>query len=221
MAKKFYAVKHGRQTGIFLTWEACRAQVEGVSGATYKGFATEEEALAYLDRGNTLGVEEKTDPSQGAPAKKEGAVAYVDGSFLQATREFACGAILFYEGEQVLFSQKYQDAEMAEMRNVAGEIMGAVTVIRYCVERKIPALEIYHDYEGIAKWALGEWKTNKTGTKAYAQICREASQKLKLTFQKVKGHSGDVYNDIADRLARKALGLDVPTEPRIPGKANL
>ena len=93
------------------------------------------------------------------------------------------------------------------MRNVAGEIMGAVTVIDYCRKAGIPALEIHHDYEGVAKWAQGLWKANKPGTQAYAALCREAARDLKLTFVKVKGHSGNACNDLADRLARKALGL--------------
>ena len=29
---------------------------------------------------------------------------------------------------------------------------------------------------------------------------------MRITFVKVKGHSGDRYNDIADALAREALG---------------
>ena len=38
-------------------------------------------------------------------------------------------------------------------------------------------------------------------------LCREAARDLKLSFVKVKGHSGNACNDLADRLARKALGL--------------
>ena len=48
MAKKFYAVKKGRETGIFTTWEACKASVNGYSGAQYKSFSTPEEAEVYL-----------------------------------------------------------------------------------------------------------------------------------------------------------------------------
>ena len=40
--KKYYAVKKGKATGIFRTWEECRACVEGVPGAAYKGFAALE-----------------------------------------------------------------------------------------------------------------------------------------------------------------------------------
>lgn len=46
--KKYYAVKKGKSTGIFRTWEECRACVEGCPGAQYKGFAALEEAEGYL-----------------------------------------------------------------------------------------------------------------------------------------------------------------------------
>lgn len=214
MAKKVYAVKKGICPGIYHTWAQCKAQVDGFPGAQYKGFLTLAEAESYL-KGAAPGslISEKnalaaaqSDSEQSA--YKEGtAVAYVDGSYDPATHAFSCGAVFFYQGEKKEFSQKYTDPKLAEMRNVAGEIMGAVSVISYSLEQKIPALEIFYDYEGVSKWALGEWKTNKEGTKAYAQFCRKASEQVQLTFVKVKGHSGDKYNDEADRLAKKALGL--------------
>ena len=46
--KKFYAVKQGRKTGMFLTWDDCKKQVMGYPGAIYKSFGTREEAEAYL-----------------------------------------------------------------------------------------------------------------------------------------------------------------------------
>lgn len=49
MAKKnFYAVKVGLRTGIFKTWEECSSCVNGYPGAKYKGFATLDEAEAYI-----------------------------------------------------------------------------------------------------------------------------------------------------------------------------
>jgi hypothetical protein len=46
MAKKqkFYVVWKGRKTGIFKTWEACNAQVEGYPGAEYKSFENQPQA---------------------------------------------------------------------------------------------------------------------------------------------------------------------------------
>nr|MBO6294861.1 RNase H1/viroplasmin domain-containing protein [Schwartzia sp. (in: firmicutes)] len=49
MAKKnVYAVRKGRLTGLFNTWDECERQVKGFPGAVFKGFPTEEEASAWL-----------------------------------------------------------------------------------------------------------------------------------------------------------------------------
>lgn len=47
--KNFYAVKKGRITGIFDSWDDCKKAVDGYSGAEYKGFSNEYDAGAYLE----------------------------------------------------------------------------------------------------------------------------------------------------------------------------
>lgn len=216
MPKKFYAVRMGREgPKIYPDWDSCRAQVQGFSGAVYKSFPTLAEAEAFI-KGGEVGTGERSGAAAAtAPGKngavaapgKNRAVAYVDGSFDSKSGDFACGAVLFLGGEELTFSERFHDPEMAAMHNVAGEIMGALTVIRYCLERGVPALEIHHDYEGVGRWADGSWKANKPGTQRYAAECLAAAQRMRLSFVKVRGHSGDTYNDMADGLARSALGL--------------
>ena len=201
MAAKFYAVRKGRTTGIFTSWSQC--QVTGYPGASFKSFPTRGEAQRFLETGFVGG---QADVPQKAEANAE-AVAYVDGSYHAGTGEFACGAVIFYQGEAFEISQKFNDPDLAAMRNVAGEIKGSEAAIAFCLEREIQSLEIHHDYEGIAKWCTGEWKANKEATKAYRQYYLASSQRLQITFVKVKGHSGDQFNDRADRLAKDALGI--------------
>lgn len=207
MAKKFYAVKKGKKIGVFHTWAECKVQVDGYSGAVYKSFSTLEEAKAFVDdrviESDLLDME---DVLQGhEPAKM---VAYVDGSFLKGKPEFSYGAVIGFEGEQYEFCEKIQDSELASMHNVAGEIKGAEFAMKFALEKGCKELYIYHDYEGISKWCRGEWKTNKEGTKAYKAFYDEIKNKIAIHFVKVTGHSGDKYNDIADQLAKRALGID-------------
>lgn len=204
MAKKYYAVKNGRDgDGIYESWDVCKVQVHGVKSVIYKSFPTKQQAEEFLQLAGASSAEGDAPED---PQKEGIAVAYVDGSFSSETMEFGSGAVLFWGGEELHFSEKYRDADLAQMHNVAGEIMGAETVIRYCLEHGIPALEIHHDYEGVGKWAMGLWKANKPGTQAYAALCRQAQKSLRLTFVKVKGHSSNRWNDLADTLARQALG---------------
>lgn len=83
MAKKFYAVKIGKTPGVYETWTECQNQINGVSGAIYKGFTTKEEALAFVGGDNIK--------QQG----KTLAVAYVDGSYDSITNAFSYGIVFF------------------------------------------------------------------------------------------------------------------------------
>lgn len=197
MATKYYAVKAGKKTGIFLNWEECKEQVNGFSGASYKSFTSKEEAENFLNSGI-----KKTVPD------KSGVIAYVDGSYHMHTKEFSYGMVILKDGKEYCFSEKFEDPELALMRNVAGEIMGAKAAMEYALQQGIKSLIIYHDYEGIAKWCLNEWKTNKEGTKKYKEFYDSIKDKIQIQFVKVKGHSNDKYNDMADRLAKDALGIE-------------
>lgn len=193
---KYYAVKKGRQTGIFMTWAECEQQVKGFKGAMYKSFSSEKEALSYLDD-CSLVVDET-----------QGLIAYVDGSYNIKTKEYGYGCVLI-EGQSVIeqFNGKGNDIEYASMRNVAGEIIASEMAIRYAIKHGYSFICIYYDYEGIEKWANHIWKANKPGTIAYQRFIEESRQKIHISFIKVLAHSGDMYNDIADTLAKKAVGI--------------
>lgn len=132
---------------------------------------------------------------------------YVDGSYHAATKEFSYGMVVLIDGREEKFSQKMSDPELAQMRNVAGEIKGSEAAMQYALDHKIPSIIIYHDYQGIASWCNGDWKANKAGTIAYRDFYQKAKQKINIEFRKVKGHSNDKYNDMVDKLAKEALGI--------------
>ncbi|RHC04665.1 viroplasmin family protein [Dorea formicigenerans] len=203
MAVKYYAVKKGKMPGIYYSWNECKTQVDGFSGAEYKSFKSEKEARDYISDNS-----EQTSMNKSIKNTNTLAVeAYVDGSYNSRTNEFSYGMIILRNGEELKYAEKYADKEMASMHNVAGEIKGAEAAMRYAVENSLKEIIIYHDYEGIAKWCLGEWKANKEGTKAYKEYYDSVKNKVDITFVKVAGHSNNKYNDIADELAKQVLGI--------------
>jgi ribonuclease HI len=48
MLRKLYAVRRGRQTGVFDSWTACEPLVSGFPGARFKSFTTREQAEAFV-----------------------------------------------------------------------------------------------------------------------------------------------------------------------------
>ncbi|XP_030044630.1 ribonuclease H1 [Microcaecilia unicolor] len=51
----YYAVRTGRQTGVFHTWEECKEQVHGFPSARYKKFNSAKEAWAFVDSEDSAG----------------------------------------------------------------------------------------------------------------------------------------------------------------------
>lgn len=198
MAKKVYAVKKGRETGIFSTWEECKQKVHGFPGAQYKSFSTLKEAQDYLQ-----GTINREMPEI---SPEEVCTAYVDGSFDQSRKAYSYGCILLYQGKRIEMSKAFFQGEDADMRNVAGELEGAMAAMAYCRDNEIPLLHLYYDYQGIESWATGEWKRNKPGTIRYKAFY-DSLDKLQVVFHKVKGHSGVELNEAVDKLAKAALGL--------------
>lgn len=194
--KNFYAVRNGKSPGIYKSWDECKEQVLGFSKAEFKGFMTLEDAKSYMDNNekNITSISE--------------AVAYVDGSFSKDLNMFSYGAVIFLNNEAFTFSKAFSDPELVEMRNVAGEIKGSEFVMQYCIDNNIKTIDIYYDYMGIEKWCTGEWKANKPGTLKYRDFYKRIQDKLSVNFIKVKGHSGDEFNDLADTLAKSALGIN-------------
>lgn len=191
---KFYAVRVGKQTGIYQTWEECKVNVIGYEGAEFKSFSSEVEAQDYLNNKETS-------------LNNEGVIAYVDGSFNVTTNEYSFGAILIKDNVMYQFKRKFEEDEFSSSRNVAGEVRGASFIINYALKNGITELNLYYDYIGIEKFYTGEWKANKELSKLYQDFANTVKDKIKVHFHKVKSHSNEKYNDLVDSLAKEALGI--------------
>lgn len=202
MAKKYYGVKKGRKIGVFETWEECKAAVSGFSGAAYKSFTIREDAVDYVNKEQTVNID-----GEESDVRQSEAFAYVDGSYDDSTKAYSYGMVMIYKDKEFYYSKKFERDRFSDMRNVAGEIHGAMAAMQYCMDNGIKSISIFYDYEGIEKWCTGEWKATKEGTAAYVLFYKNAGKYVDIDFVKVKGHSGDKYNDMADALAKKALGL--------------
>ena len=133
--------------------------------------------------------------------------AYVDGSFDESIGKYAFGCIIITpNGDTVKEYGNGDNPESMAIRNMAGEMLGAtMTAVKYAAEHSYKKLTVYHDYEGIEKWAVGEWKAKNVLTQKYAAFMQNQKSIIQISFKKVKAHSGDLYNEEADKLAKFAL----------------
>ncbi len=197
---KIYAVKAGREPGIYQSWADCKKQVEGYSGAIYKSFETLKEAEAFLNPTVFSQIHNTI-------SKPHSEIdVYVDGSFSESKQMYSYGCIIIKNKEVIeKLNGIGKSPDHIDMRNVAGELLGAMVAIKWAANNGYKSVAIFHDYEGIARWANEEWKANKEGTQKYVEFIKKYRSLINISFEKVKGHSGNIYNDLADNLAKEAI----------------
>lgn len=212
---KYYVVRKGRNPGIYLTWEECQKQVDGFSNAEFKSFSSESEAKKYLSNDVTSYHEES--PKKGSTAILKN-IAYVDGSFDGQSKTYGFGGFIIYEENGKKCVRVVQgagnDSDMSKMRNVAGEISGAMRIVEEAICLGLEEITLYYDYAGIENWVTGVWSCNKYETYEYSRFMHESSKQIRIHFHKVAGHSGDTGNEIVDTIAKEQSGVtnDIHTD---------
>ena len=190
---KYYAVRVGRNPGIYHTWDECKRETVGFKGASFKKFSTLEDAKAFIN--------EREEEKKESAAKDE-LIVYVDGSFRNKDKSHSYGVYMFNDEEEYTYSKRF--FKDSEMRNVSGEIKGAMRAMEEAAKLGKRKIYLHYDYEGIRSWALGFWKTNKEGTINYKKFYDSIKDKLEVKFIKVEAHTGVKYNELVDKLAKEA-----------------
>lgn len=210
MAKKIYAIKYGfdfkdnREIRNIMvnTWAECLALVKGVKGAQYKSFESLNEAKEYLS-------EEKKLLKKGTDSYPMDCIhVYVDGSYNLQSEKFSYGMVAVRNDViEYMENGEAEDNSQKQLRQIAGELMGAIKAVEYAKligERK---LVIFHDYEGIYHHAIGTWERKDSSSKEYYDKINSYINKdnMEIIFVKTDSHSGDIYNEITDSYAKAAI----------------
>ena len=212
--KKVYAVKKGKNTGIFYQWEECRKAVDGYPGAEYKGFPTVQEAKNYLG----ITEEGEADVPPAGATSGESLLAYVDGSYDDTLKKYAFGCVFILADGRIFTQFGNGDKEQSlQHRNVTGEMLGAMYAVKTAMLNGFQKVELRYDYQGIEKWVTGEWRSKTELTQKYAKAMREWGTKIQISFTKVAAHTNVKYNELADRMAKQGLreGNGVPKVCRL------
>ena len=218
MAKKVYAVRVGRKTGLFTTWAECKAQVDGYMGARYKGFMTAQEAMDWLNLdyvppyGGSSGAAGGHSAPEPPAAGEADYVIYTDGSCLRnpdgpggwacVITEQATGEVRELSGGEPATTNNRMELTAA-IKALAGLPAGS-RVALYTDSQYMKNGFTKHWLSG---WKRNGWKTAK-GTPVLNQdlwrALDEAFRQHQVEFHWVKGHVGVKANERCDELARRA-----------------
>jgi ribonuclease HI len=236
--KKYYAVRSGREPGIYRTWGECKAQVEGYAKAEYKGFnslADAEAYLGYINNKPSAGelFDEKT---PGAPKAKrktrrreaespaaeiletsgglKHVVIYTDGACIGNPGPGGYGVVLLHDKHRKELSGGFRLTTNNRMELLAC-IVGLRALKGQC------AVTLYTDSQYVfnsmtkgwaLRWKKNGWKRNDAdvpNADLWEQLL-ELRDKHKIRFNWIRGHAGNKENERCDQLARQAaLGFDL------------
>ena len=197
---KFYAVKKGYNPGVYPTWTDCEKEINGFSRAVFKAFPTLTEAEAFLE-GDSQKAKSKTSVVQ------DGALVpsiYVDGSFSRDLNHYGWGYVVVEDGKIVY--QKFgtgSNKKYLSSQQVGGEVVAVLQALGYAIRKGYKKVNICYDYSGIEKWATGSWKANSAIARAYVYHLQDKRERVEFSFEKIKAHSGNQYNNLADQLSKR------------------
>ena len=138
---------------------------------------------------------------------------YVDGCYNPATRQYGYGMMVVpypYDANTVeYYKGVFDDEDMAKMNNVAGEIMGARAAFAYMEDHEWLHTQLNYDYQGIAAWCDGSWKSKNANTMNYKGDYEALKEKgYYIYFHHTPAHCGIEGNEICDQLAKDACGIE-------------
>ena len=211
MGKKVYAIKEGFNSNtnekieniIVATWSECLKYVKGVKGAKYKSFEDKNEAEKFLN-GDPI-ILDKTDNNY----PKDILHIYVDGSYNSQTMEYSYGMVAVRDDVVLhIESGKGNSDSTKNIRQIAGELEGAVKGCQYAQSMGEKKVVIFHDYIGICYHATGFWDRKEESSKQYYRKMQEIMKSgLEVIFVKVDSHTGDLFNELVDEKCKECLGI--------------
>ena len=129
-------------------------------------------------------------------------VAYTDGAYSSSRDQGGIGVIILKDNKPILkYSKMYKNTTNNRME------LGAIIVALKAIKRPIDSVIIYTDSMYCVGCASLGWKRKKN--QMMWKIFDEELERVnnlcpKIEFKHIKGHEGNYYNEMCDKLAVKA-----------------
>ena len=195
---KYYAIRKidSKNVNLLLdNWEECKAKIYK-HNCEYKSFKSKEEAIKYLNENS-----EETTEEQALNSDK--VVYYVDGSYIENKIGWSYVAVVNREVKAYNHGNIKETKDTS--RNISGELFATLGAVVNAIMMDKKEMYIVHDYQGISSFVTGAWSPKTVEAKKYTETMKGLIKEydLNIHFVKVKGHSDNEFNDLADNLAKK------------------
>lgn len=195
MKKNFYAVKVGRSTGIYRSWDECKQQVQGFSGADYEGFETYAEASDYL------GI--SSSQSDSIP---QTLFAYIGGF----RSDYILGVGIVYHdiisGKTIDCSYSFNVSTCQKAAKWAPFFVGSIIAVKAAVKARYREIMICTNEPELEKWTHQNYGRYTSIAKLFQEKIKEYNGSIRIRFVTMPGYSqkcADKANENAGTAARK------------------
>lgn len=137
---------------------------------------------------------------------------YVDGSYSKVTPNITKGGIVIVDSKtkEVISIRhvKSENPSFTKANNAGGEVIASMVGIMdaaFICKGEKSILNIFYDYRGVKDFITGAYTANAEGMVMYVHAVNKIlvdNPNVELKFFKVKAHSGDKFNDMADLVAK-------------------
>ncbi|MDO6678311.1 ribonuclease H family protein [Shewanella sp. 4_MG-2023] len=232
MAKKFYVVWAGRETGIFTSWDYTKKQVDKFPQAKYKSFPTEAEAKAAFgaSASKSIGKAAFSAKSKASTATKTTSTSkakidlsthevmiFTDGGCEPNPGKAGSGMAIYRNGAvaELWFGLYNPNGtnNSAELNALYQAILVAQKAIKANQTVKILS-DSQYSINCITNWAYGwkskGWKRKTAGDIANLEVIKQAHElydaiKDDMEIEHVAAHVGIEGNELADRMSIYAI----------------
>jgi ribonuclease HI len=139
---------------------------------------------------------------------------YTDGSYFKNKPNTTYGGIVIVNKDtnELLEVRRVLTCkpEFTKMNNAGGEVIaawiGMFNASSLCNKEEDSTIRVFYDYKGVREFLSGgSYVAGKSGNLQYVHafnLIKKNNPKIKFDFIKVKSHSGNRYNDLADSIAK-------------------
>lgn len=132
--------------------------------------------------------------------------AFVDGSYISGVTGYG---VVIYLGDEIK-AKLSGTIPNTQFRQFEGELKSVIETLKWCSSNDVKKIRINYDYQGIEKFATGQWKARNAVSTAYINFLH--SVQTKIEWRHIKSHTGNIKNDKADFLAKQAAIKQQHTE---------
>lgn len=152
---KYYVVWKGRTPGVYDHWEACKKEIEGFTGALYKGFPDKKSAEEAFAQGFT-GFEKKKEEAKPNPMKAtekplSPAIAVDAACSGNPGKMEYRGVYVDFQTEPAVVADAFKSPVFENGTNNIGEFLAIVHALSWMKKKRIQ-YPIYSDSVNAQKW---------------------------------------------------------------------